>query len=66
MVLVTCTLRVTEEQFKHAVVDNVMGALLRGFNDVTVAYLADKMTDKPTDRKVISKYLSRLKSGIQR
>ena len=24
-----------------------MGALLRGFNDVTVAYLAEKMTDKP-------------------
>jgi predicted transcriptional regulator len=58
--------RVTEEQFKHAVVDNVMGALLQGFNDVTVAYLAEKMTDKPTDRRIISKYLSRLKSGIRR
>lgn len=54
--------RVTEEQFKHAVVDNVMGALLRGFNDVTVAYLAEKMTDRPRDRRIISKYLGRLKS----
>lgn len=54
--------RLTEEEFKHAVVNNVMGSLLRGFNDVTVAYLAEKMTDSPGERKVISKYLSRLKS----
>ena len=53
--------RVTEDQFKHVVVHNVMGALLRGFNDVTVAYLTDKMADGPEDRKVISKYLKRLK-----
>jgi len=39
----------------------VMGALLRGFNDVTVAYLTDRMADRPEDRKVISKYLKRLK-----
>lgn len=52
--------RVTEEQFKHAVVDNVMGALLRGFNDVTVAYLAEKMANKPKDLRIISRYLSRL------
>jgi len=58
--------RLTEDQFKHVVVHNVMGALLRGFNEVTVAYLAEKMTDKPTDRRIISKYLSRLKSGIRR
>ena len=53
--------RLTEDQFKHAVVHNVMRALLRGFNDVTVAYLTDKMTDGPEDRKIISKYLNRLK-----
>lgn len=53
--------RVTEDQFKHVVVHNVMGALLRGFNDVTVAYLTDRMADGPEDRKVISKYLKRLK-----
>lgn len=28
--------RVTEDQFKHVVVSNVMDALLKGFNDVTV------------------------------
>jgi len=55
--------RLTEDQFKHVVVHDVMGALLRGFNDVTVAYLAERMTDKPTDRKIISKYLSKLKKG---
>jgi len=53
--------RLTEDQFKHVVVHNVMGALLRGFNDVTVAYLTDRMADRPEDRKVISKYLKRLK-----
>lgn len=53
--------RVTEDQFKHVVVHNVMGALLRGFNDVTVAYLTDRMADGPEDRRVISKYLKRLK-----
>jgi predicted transcriptional regulator len=53
--------RVTEDQFKHVVVHNVMGALLKGFNDVTVAYLTDRMADGPGDRKVISKYLKRLK-----
>ena len=53
--------RFTEDQFKHVVVHDVMGALLRGFNDVTVAYLTDRMADGPEDRKVISKYLKRLK-----
>jgi predicted transcriptional regulator len=53
--------RLTEDEFKHVVVHDVMGALLRGFNEVTVAYLAEKMTDKPTDRRIIAKYLSRLK-----
>ncbi|MGA3109397.1 MAG: BlaI/MecI/CopY family transcriptional regulator [Candidatus Bathyarchaeia archaeon] len=54
--------RLTKDAFKHVVVNNVMGALLRGFNDVTVAYLAEKMADKPEDRRIISKYLNRLKS----
>ena len=53
--------RFSEDQFKDYVVRNVMGMLLRGFNDITVAYLAEKMTDKPQDRKVLSKYLDRLK-----
>jgi len=55
--------RVSEDEFKHAVVNNVMGALLRGFNDMTVAYLAEKMADKPEDRRIVSKYLNRLKGG---
>ena len=53
--------RITEDEFKHVVVHNVMGALLRGFNDVTVAYLTDRMADGPEDRRVISKYLKKLK-----
>ena len=53
--------KLTEAQFKHAVVDNVMGTLLHSFNDVTVAYLADKMaTSKPNDRRMVAKYLKRL------
>jgi hypothetical protein len=38
-----------------------MGALLRGFNDMTVAYLAERMADKAEDRRILSKYLNRLK-----
>lgn len=53
--------RLTEDEFKNVVVHNVMGALLRSFNEVTVAYLTEKMADTPSDRKAISKYLSRLK-----
>ena len=53
--------RLSEDEFKYVVVNNVMGALLRGFNDMTVAYLAERMADKPEDRKIISKYLNRLK-----
>lgn len=53
--------RFSEDQFKDYVVRNVMGTLLRGFNDITVAYLAEKMMDRPQDRKVLSKYLDRLK-----
>ena len=56
--------KLTEAEFKHAVVDNVMGTLLHSFNDVTVAYLADKMTtSKPDDRRILDKYLNRLRSG---
>jgi len=54
--------RLTEYEFKHVVVQNVMSALLRGFNDVTVAYLTDKMVDRPEDLKIVSKYLKRLKA----
>lgn len=53
--------RLSEDEFKHVVVHNVMGALLRGFNDMTVAYLTERMADKPEDRRIISKYLNRLK-----
>ena len=53
--------RLSKDEFKHVVVNNVMGALLRGFNDMTVAYLADRMADKPKDRRILSKYLDRLK-----
>jgi len=35
---------------------------LGGFNDVTVAYLTDRMVDRPADRKIVSKYLKRLKA----
>jgi predicted transcriptional regulator len=58
------SVKLTEGQFKHAVVDNVMGTLLHSFNDVTVAYLADKMaTSKPDERRIVAKYLKRLRSG---
>lgn len=54
--------RMTEEEFRHAVVDNVMGTLLYSFNDVTVAYLAKKMSmSGETDWRVVSKYLNRLR-----
>jgi predicted transcriptional regulator len=55
--------RLTEDEFKHYVVDSVMGTLLRGFNDITVAYLGEKMIDSPKDRRILSKYLKRLKVG---
>jgi predicted transcriptional regulator len=55
--------RLTEAQFKQAVVDNVMGTLLRSFNDVTVAYLAERMAaSKPDDRRIVAKYLKKLRS----
>ena len=54
--------KMTEHEFKNAVVNNVMDSLLRSFNDVTVAYLAEKITpDDPHDRLVVSRYLGRLK-----
>jgi predicted transcriptional regulator len=51
--------RVTEQEFKHAVVDNVMGTLLHSFNDVTVAYLAERMG--VTEDRAFSKYLNKLR-----
>ena len=53
--------RLTEDEFKHFVVHSVMGTLLRGFNDVTVAYLEGKMIDTAEDRRVLSKYFKKLK-----
>jgi predicted transcriptional regulator len=53
--------KLTEAEFKHAVVDDVMGTLLQSFNDVTVAYLSEKMAgSRPSDKRVVSKYLKRL------
>ena len=54
--------RMTEGEFQYAVVDGVMKALLEGFNDVTVAYLAERIGMKrPDDVRVLSKYLNRLR-----
>ena len=59
--------KVSEQEFKSAVVHNVMGTLLQSFNDVTVAYLAEKMSsDNPSDRLVLSRYLSRLKKSANK
>jgi predicted transcriptional regulator len=57
--------RLTESEFKHAIVDNLMGALLESFNDVTVAYLAEKIcSDRPNDLRFLSKYLDRLRKRV--
>ena len=54
--------KLSETEFKQAVVDNVMGTLLHSFNDVTVAYLAEKMGDpKTNDRRTVERYLERLR-----
>lgn len=54
--------KVTEEEFKHAVVTNVMERLLESFNEVTVGYLAEEMDpSKGSDFHVVSKYLNRLR-----
>jgi len=54
--------RMTEEEFRYAVVDGVMGALLESFNDVTVAYLAQQIgTGRPEELRVLSKYLNKLR-----
>jgi len=54
--------KLTEAEFKQVVVDNVMGTLLHSFNDVTVAYLAEKMGgSKASDRRTVAKYLDRLR-----
>jgi predicted transcriptional regulator len=54
--------RMTEGEFQYAVVDGVMQALLESFNDVTVAYLAERIgTKRPEDLRILSKYLNRLR-----
>jgi predicted transcriptional regulator len=54
--------RMTEQEFRYAVVDSVMAALLESFNDVTVAYLAERIgVNRPKDIHVLSKYLNRLR-----
>ena len=54
--------KLSETEFKQAVVSNVMGTLLHSFNDVTVAYLAEKMGDpKTNDRRTLERYLERLR-----
>jgi predicted transcriptional regulator len=59
--------KVTEEEFKQAVVRNVMDGLLQGFNDVTVAYLAEKMgASDRSDFHFVSKYLNRLRKKDKR
>ena len=61
------TPRLTEDEFRHAVVDGVMGTLLQSFNDVTVAYLAEKMsTAKGDDLRTVSKYLNRLRDEARK
>lgn len=59
--------KVTEEEFKQAVVRNVMDGLLQGFNDVTVAYLAERMgASDGSDLHFVSKYLNRLRRKDKR
>jgi predicted transcriptional regulator len=54
--------KISEEEFKQVVVKNVMEGLLQSFNDVTVAYLAEKMgASDGNDRHVVTKYLNRLR-----
>jgi len=54
--------KISEEEFKQVVVKNVMEGLLQSFNDVTVAYLAEKMgAPEGNDLHVVSKYLNRLR-----
>ncbi len=54
--------KLTEEEFRQAVVKNVMERLLDSFNEVTVAYLTKKMNpSNGSDLHVLSKYLNRLR-----
>lgn len=53
--------KLTEDQFRHEIVANVMAALLRSFSAVTVAYLTEKMATKPSDHRLLSRYLNRLR-----
>jgi predicted transcriptional regulator len=55
--------KLSESEFRQAVVDNVMGTLLHSFSDVTVAYLAEKMAPTSADeQRILSKYLNRLRA----
>lgn len=59
--------RMTEDEFRHEIVDNVMATLLQSFNDVTVAYLAEKMSmSNEKDWRVLSKYLNRLRERARK
>jgi predicted transcriptional regulator len=53
--------KVTEEEFRQEVVKNVMDGLLQSFNEVTVAYLAERMGAPEGGDHTISKYLDRLR-----
>lgn len=55
----------TEKEFKHAIVDNVMHTLLHSYNDVTIAYLANKMAEEENDH-ALSKYLDKLKIRVNK
>ena len=52
--------RFTEDQFKCEVVNNVMSTLLHSFNDITVAYIANKMSEGGENDRQLSKYLERM------
>ncbi len=54
--------KMSESEFRHQIVDSVMATLLRSFNEVTVAYLAEKMSiSDEADSRVLSKYLNKLR-----
>ena len=57
--------KLTEEEFKHAVVNNVMHTLLSSYNDVTIAYLSSKMAYEKNDHS-LTKYLDRLRVRVHK
>jgi predicted transcriptional regulator len=57
--------KISEEEFRQVVVKNVMEGLLQSFNDVTVAYLAERMgASDGNDHHVVTKYLNRLRKKV--